>query len=285
MADQNALAPGTHTITIDGVRQRYIVAGSGPVCIALSGGPGVSWEYLRMPAVERHATMVYIEPVGTTPDNRLASHPVGYTVGTYTSFMAGVLSHLGIPEACILGHSFGGLVAANFALAAPEMTSGLILYASEVTNGTEFDVEAERNFEKFVVEHADAPGISTLAEALLSDPGPDAESKSAYLRAILPAYFADYYARESEFGPLLGGIRLSDVDNPEFSLRGSLERFKVPALVIAGRHDPVCGPRWAAELHDGIPNAELVMFEESGHLPHLEQPAGFAAAIADFLRG
>jgi proline iminopeptidase len=283
MADQDALAPGMHTVTIDGISQRYFVAGSGPVCIAHSGGPGVSYEYLRMPTVEQHATMVYIEPVGTTPDNRLPSHPVGYTINRYTSFIRGVIRHLGITEAYILGHSYAGLIAVDFALAEPDMTSGIILYASVVATDAEHDVDTARNFQKFIDEHVGAPGIEKMAEALRSERTADEELRTSRLRAILPAYFADYYGRESEFAPLLGGIRVSVVDGQEISLRGSLSSLGVPALVIAGRHDPVCGPRWAEELQEGIAGARLVMLEESGHLPHLEQPAEFAAAIAEFL--
>jgi proline iminopeptidase len=137
------------------------------------------------------------------------------------------------------------------------MTSGLILYASVVANDTELAVEAERNFAKFIAEHADAPGIDRLAGALHSDPAPDDDSQSSWLRALFPAYLADFYGRESEFGPLLGGIRLNGVDSPEFSLRGSLESLRAPALVIAGRHDPICGPRRATELHEGIPGPSL----------------------------
>jgi proline iminopeptidase len=284
MTDRDPLAPGTHTITIEGVRQRYIVAGSGPVCIAHSGGPGVNWDYLRMPAVEEFATMVYVEPAGTAHDNRLASHPHGYTVDTYTSFMRGVIDHLAVPEAYILGHSFGGLIAASFALTEPERVSGLILYASEVTNGPEFDYEADLNFEMFIVDHSDAPGIDKYADALHSDPGPDDVAQTEQLHGILPAYFADYYGREDEFGGMLDGIRVSAVESDEFTLRGSLEKLRVPTLVLAGRHDPVCGPRWAAELNEGIPESRLVMFEQSGHMPHVEQSAPFAEALADFLR-
>ena len=284
MTDSHPLAPGPHAITIDGITQRYVVAGSGPVCIAHSGGPGVNWEYLRMPAVERLATMVYLEPVGTTGDNRLPSHPRGYNVETYAAFMRGVLDHLAVPEAYILGHSFAGLIAASFALAEPERVTGLILYASEVTNGPEFDSAADLNFEMFIVDHSNAPGIVKYAEALHSDPGPDDDSQTAQLRGILPAYFADYYGREDEFGGMLDGIRLSAVESDEFTLRGSLGKLRVPTLVLAGRHDPVCGPRWAAELNEGVPGSRLVMFERSGHLPHVEQPAEFAEAVAGFLR-
>ena len=284
MTDREPLTPGTHILTVEGVRQRYIVAGSGPVCIAHSGGPGVNWEYLRMPAVEQFATMVYVEPVGTACDNRLASHPHGYTVDTYTSFMRGVIDHLAVPEAYILGHSFGGLIAASFALAEPERVSGLILYASEVTNGPEFDYEADLNFEMFIVDHSDAPGIDRYADALHSDPGPDDDAQTEQLRGILPAYFADYYEREDEFGAMLDGIRVSVVESDEFTLRGSLEKLRVPTLVLAGRHDPVCGPHWSAELNEGIPESRLVMFEQSGHLPHVKQSAAFAEAVAGFLR-
>jgi len=65
--------------------------------------------------------------VGTARDNRLASHPEGCTVEAYTSFLRGVVDHLVVPETYLIGHSFAGLIAANFALAEPERTSGLIL--------------------------------------------------------------------------------------------------------------------------------------------------------------
>jgi hypothetical protein len=55
------LRPGPHTLDVNGIAQRHHVHGSGPVCLAHPGGPGVFWEYLRMPAVEQHLTMVYME--------------------------------------------------------------------------------------------------------------------------------------------------------------------------------------------------------------------------------
>src|SRR4051812_48202714 len=81
------LSPGTHTYTLAGVVQRYHVHGSGPVCVAHSGGPGIDWEYLRTPALEEHLTMVYVEPVGTAQDSRLPTHPHGYTRERYSSFL------------------------------------------------------------------------------------------------------------------------------------------------------------------------------------------------------
>lgn len=73
--------PGTHSYRMGGIVQHYHVHGSGPVCVAHSGGPGIFWDYLRMPALEEHLTVVYVEPVGTAEDSRLLAparlHPGG----------------------------------------------------------------------------------------------------------------------------------------------------------------------------------------------------------------
>src|SRR5215471_13060683 len=59
------LAPGLHTVMIGGSTIAYNVAGSGPVIFMHPGGPGLDWHYDKMPGVEKFATMVYIEPIGT----------------------------------------------------------------------------------------------------------------------------------------------------------------------------------------------------------------------------
>ncbi|WP_280364154.1 alpha/beta fold hydrolase [Nocardia wallacei] len=57
----------------------------------------------------------------------------------------------------------------------------------------------------------------------------------------------------------------------------------VPALVIVGLFDVICGPRWARQLHDLIPDSRLVILENSGHLGHLEEPEGFTDAVRNFV--
>ncbi len=59
------LADGDHTVDVGGVSLAYHVHGRGPTCIVHSGGPGLQWSYLRMPAVEASMRLVYLEPVGT----------------------------------------------------------------------------------------------------------------------------------------------------------------------------------------------------------------------------
>ena len=89
----DALAPGTHEIVVDGVTQRYHVAGAGPVCVVHSGGPGIAWEYMRMPRVEAALTTVYVEPVGTGESGRLPDHPRTYHLLAFDPYQYG-----GTPE-------------------------------------------------------------------------------------------------------------------------------------------------------------------------------------------
>ncbi|RYZ44166.1 MAG: alpha/beta hydrolase [Myxococcaceae bacterium] len=89
---------------VDGVPVAYHVFGSGPVVIAHPGGPGGDWGSLRMPEVEKVATVVYIEPFGTGDSGRLAD-PNGYTIEAYVKAVEGVRASLGVDRVALLGHS------------------------------------------------------------------------------------------------------------------------------------------------------------------------------------
>ncbi|MBE8516863.1 alpha/beta hydrolase [Amycolatopsis sp. H6(2020)] len=64
-----------------------------------------------------------------------------------------------------------------------------------------------------------------------------------------------------------------------------LGSLAVPALVVVGRFDVICGVRWAHELADLIPGSRLVVLEHSGHFGHLEEPELFGQAVAEFVTG
>jgi pimeloyl-ACP methyl ester carboxylesterase len=285
------LSPGVHTITLDGIAQRYHVHGTGPVCLAMPGGPGVNWPYLRMPAVERHLTMVYVEPIGTGGSGRLPSHPNGYTRERYTRALIGLLDHLALPKAYLLGHSHGGFVVQYCALHHPGRVAGMVLYESAPLTGPEHVAEAMANVEDFARRHADNPELPEVIKALQATAtiSNDGEFVTA-LRGLLPSYFADYWGRQQEFAPLrasVGGSHISSLDEhlvPEIiDDRAALGSMAVPALVIVGRYDVICGIRWARELNELIPGSQLLVLENSGHFGHLEEPGLFADAIAEFV--
>jgi pimeloyl-ACP methyl ester carboxylesterase len=306
-ARSTPLAPGPHVVRVSGISQRYHVAGTGPVCLVHPGGPGVGWEYLRMAALERILTLVYLEPVGTGESGRLPD-PQDYRLDTYVRCLHGVIDHLGLPRVSLLGHSHGGFVAQRYALEHPDKIARLVLYATSPVAGPDFWADALENVRQFAVRNAPRPEAAQIAAAFgaASDqkdsghPGghpdsdqpdsdqPDSDDRSVGFQLVFPAYFADYWAREAEFAPLRARLRAwrgptRSAEPAPLDVREALRDLTIPVAIIAGAHDIVCGPRWAGMLHEALPGSRLRILPESGHFPHLEQPGEFTAAVAEFL--
>ena len=285
------LSAGAHTITVFGVPQRYHVHGSGPVCLVQPGGPGVFWEYLRMPALEVHLTMVYVEALGTGDSGRLASHPDGYTRSLYAEAIDRLVDHLRLDKVHLLGHSYGGFVAQRYALDHPDRVSGLILYESLAATTAEQGVEAARQVAEFTARNAGNPEVPDVVAAFravgrITD---DAELTTA-LRGLLPAYFADFWGSEGKFCPLRASVRVAYLSGRDANHvpdpiddRAALPALAVPTLVVVGRYDVICGVRWAEELHGLIPVSRLEILENSGHFGHLEEPDDFAVVVRYFV--
>jgi proline iminopeptidase len=278
---------GKHAITIDGVQQVFHVFGTGPLCLAHAGGPGFGWEYLRMPALEQHLTMVYLEPVGTGDSGRLPARR-DYRLDVWARFLHGVAGHLGAPRVLVLGHSHGGFVAQRYALEHPDTLAGLILYATSPVLDAGFWAAAMGNLQLFPQQHPDqpeAPGMFGAYQATLAAPDDDAITDG--LRRIMPVYFADYWAHEDRLAPVRAAMRawvdpLHGEEPAPFDVREQLSSIAAPALILTGERDFLCGPRWARELHDGISGSQLTILERSGHMAHLEEPEAFSRAVAGF---
>lgn len=289
-------ATGTHTITVDGVRQRYHVAGTGPICVVQPGGPGIDWRYLRMPELEQHLTLVYLEPVGTGDSGRL-DNPLDYRVDTWARFLAAVVERVSAAPVLVLGHSHGGFVAQHLALLHPDRVSGLILYstaavANEELGGRALALLQERA--RTAISRSDTWGLPQAfvwaMPQVFMDLGAartDAEREEA-LRRLVPAYFGDPAAFEPTIRAFQAGLRAwvepaRAREVSPFDVRASLDRLRVPALVLTGELDFICGPVWGTGLAAAIPGARYREFGGTGHFVHLEQPTAFAAEIAGFV--
>ncbi|MFD1276594.1 alpha/beta fold hydrolase [Streptomyces kaempferi] len=238
---ENLLSPGAHEIVVEGLSQRYHVYGSGPVCLAVPGGPGVVWESLRTPALEEFLTMVYVEPLGTGRSQRLPTHPHGYTRARYMRSLTGLLDRLSLSRVFLLGHSHGGFVAQYTAVHHPDRLRGLVLYESAPVTGPEQMAEASARVEEFVHRNQGRPGLpAALAGLQAVGTATDDEHITAALRALLPIYLAHYWEREEAFRELRETITctyISSLDEdgkPDLiDDRATLPALTVPTLVIA----------------------------------------------------
>jgi proline iminopeptidase len=273
------LAGRTRSVTVDGFPIAYHVFGSGRVIFAHPGGPGVEWSYLRMPEVERFATVVYIEPLGTGQSGRSKNRD-DYSFEAYARAIDGVRAQLGVDKIVLLGHSHGGVVAQIYALAHPEHLRGLILFDTLADQSPETLQEMAANQASF--EHE--PWFAEASATPPRDPAMTAEDRAtAGLRRELPFYVADWTGRSREFEPLRSLIHVFVVPAHAFDVRPRLGEIATPTLIVVGVRDFVCSPKQAQVLHAGIPGSRLVELDRSGHLGHLEQPVEFARAVHDFV--
>jgi proline iminopeptidase len=281
----NNISTGTHSFTVDGTRQVYHVAGTGPVMIAHSGGPGVEYTYLRSPRLEEHFTMVYLEPAGT---GRSGPLPADATyVDTYVGFVHALVEHLGVERVHLLGHSHGGIVAVRFAMLHPERTAGLALYSATPATTPDFWAAEEANAALYGEQNPGVPEAAEIVKAVTEwDEVKTDEAQTAILRLFLPVYFADFWGRRAEFASLRESVRAWYVpfEDKYVDYRPGLPAITAPTVVLTGRHDFICGPVWAEMLHDGIPGSELVILENSGHFAQIEEPDGYHEAVTRLLR-
>jgi proline iminopeptidase len=273
-------------LIVDGVKVSYHVAGSGPVCLVHPGGPGIHYEYLRMPELEQHLTMVYIEPVGTGNSDLL---PDGdYSMENYAYYANEVARQLGEEKVFFLGHSHGGFVALQFALDHPESLAGIIVYDSMAFNGPELGEEAGRRVDEYAAEHAGDPLAGQVVQAWREDADLPVD-KAAHLDSLgrlLPVYFKDFRGIQDRIVDWMTAMDLTLDPNRQpcpWDVRTRLGEITVPTLVLVGVADFICGEKFARQLHDGIPGSQLVVFGQSGHFAHLEEPEAFAAAVLGFI--
>jgi len=191
----------------------------------------------------------------------------------------------------LLGHSGGAAVAARYAIEHPGRVSRMILVAPPPPVRDAYAAQVAARFASRL-DTATWSRLRVLQSALPAASDPERVCREI-IRAVLPrAYFADSTAYLRMRGDFCAQppdrLRTQPARLAAFlhtlppDWRADLRRLDVPVLLIHGDHDaiPVAAAReWAASL----PGARLVVLPAADHLPWIEQPARFFAAVNDFL--
>jgi pimeloyl-ACP methyl ester carboxylesterase len=195
-----------------------------------------------------------------------------FTTALFAADAVAVCRSLGIERAHVVGLSMGGLVAQALALAEPAFVDTLVLCDTGAYMPTRM-----------------AEGLLALAEAvraggLLDSRGVVPGTDLAWSRFTLdhrPQVVRDN-RRESEGTDPEHWARAARAV-AEHDTRSDLGRITIPTLVIYGEEDELIRPDKASRaLMEGLPDAELLVIPDAGHLVNLEQPEAFEAAITGF---
>ena len=203
-----------------------------------------------------------------------------------------LLDHLGIAKAAIIGHSFGGMLAVYFARDYPETTSVLMLENPIGLEDYRSAIKPIPFKELFATEMSQTPqSYRAFMHAFFFGWPPEAEHSVEIFSRVLQSPEYPRWAMASAL------IYQMIFDEP---IRQEYRYLEMPVLLIIGQNDhSVFFRRYAApEATKGfghwaelgraavkeLPNGRLVEIEGSGHIPHIEQPVAFDAALTAFLK-
>jgi proline-specific peptidase len=261
------------------------VIGQGYPLVLMHGGPGLDHTSLLpfRPCADQFTLIFYDHRChGRSEGAELSS----MTWENLTADADALRQALGFEKWAVLGHSFGGNVALEYALRYPQSLSHLILMD---TGGDAW--WSQHNAPELLAKRGYKPAAVEAARRFFNGQlTPD-----EFVRTFMKFGKAYYYrfnwfrvAYEIVVGPAPKMRPESQVFGfsqllPGWSVMDRLDEIKVPTLVLAGRHDFLFPPESQAILADRLPNAQLELVEFAGHNPHEERSAETLPIVRRFL--
>ncbi len=177
-----------------------------------------------------------------------------------------MLDALGLEQPFLMGHSMGGMVAAEMATLCPHRAKRLVLVAPLGLWHDDFPVP-----DLFIIARSELRGRlffdarSELALQVLPEDFPSQDVEMSFWQGLSAA------------GKLLWGLPY----NPKLGKR--LHRITVPTLLVWGEEDRLIHPHYGEMFQKGIKGAQRVIIRGCGHMPHLEKPQDFVREVSRFL--
>jgi proline iminopeptidase len=270
--------------------------GKGPVIIVLHGGPDFDQSYL-LPEMDRLSDsyrLIYYDQRGR---GKSASNvrPEDVTLASDIVDLEKVRLYFHLESVTLLGHSWGTVIALEYALKYPERVSHLILMNPGPASREDYLQLRKDWLEKRPEAMAQRKAISETTAYKEGDP----EAVTAYYQI----HFKPALARPEDYEKLIarmhadftkeGVLKARAVEDrlmqdtwakPDFDLLPHLKALKIPTLVLSGDHEFI--PAATAEhIAQVIPNARLVILKDCGHFTFMECPAETHGQIDAFFAG
>lgn len=264
------------TATVDGVELEYETRGAGEPVVLIHGAliSDAFFPLLDAPAlVDHHQVIAYRRRgYGRSPRQ---TRPV--PLGRQAADCRGLLRHLGIERAHVVGHSFGGAIALELAMRSPDLVASLGLLEPALilgSSGADYRESLRRGIQRYHEEDPE-PVVEDMMRVRWG------EDPRKALRTVLPGAFDQ--AVEDAATTFEGeGPALLDWEMGEPQLRS----IRQPTLVVLGERSRRLSPRFVETyelLLDWLPDAEGFVLSNAAHGLQLQNPSGVAAALADFL--
>jgi pimeloyl-ACP methyl ester carboxylesterase len=184
----------------------------------------------------------------------------------YAKDMVGLLDHLKIEKAFLVGHSMGGYVALAFARDFPERLSGLVLVSTQTVSDTSERKEGRLSTAKQVMEQGAQIVVESMTPKLSVD-----QSIQDQLKPLI--------SRQKPLGISCALKAMADrSDTSEL-----FASFKLPIVIVHGGADALIPVERAREMKHALPQAGYFEFSGSGHVPMMEKPSATAEALKSII--
>jgi pimeloyl-ACP methyl ester carboxylesterase len=263
------------TLEIDGLPLAYEIRGEGPPLLLIMGFTGSRYQWLGLDRLLARSFRVI------SFDNRgvgeSGAPPGPYTIRQMALDALGLLDALELPRAAVLGVSMGGMIAQEFALAAPHRVEKLILGCTHAGGPRQIFADPETLQRIGPQQRGRDPRetLRTLLEVQMSDPF--RASRDDVVEDLI-AYGLSHRMPQAGFSGQLRAITAHDT-------RDRLGQITSPTLVISGDQDRLIPPENSSVLAQSIPGARLEWLAGAGHMFWIEQADETTRRVTAFLQG
>ena len=276
-------------IAVDGHQVWYTRVGEGGIpLLTLHGGPGAGHDYLEsLEGLAGNREVIFFDQLGCGKSDQ-PDDPSLWRIERFVREVDTVREALGLERIHLLGQSWGGWLGIEYMLSGPRGVVSLVL-ASTSASIRQFVAEAETLKAQLppemyaLMQRAEADQDYQNPEYLAAvdtfyrrhlcrlNPWPDALERTNKIIDGNPVYLT--MNGPNEF-VVIGNLR--DWDRTD-----RLSEITVPTLVTVGRYDEIT-PACARTIQEGIPGAQLRVFERSGHVAHLEETEAYLKTVSEF---
>lgn len=284
----------TGYIPFKGHRTWYRIVGeqTGPEklpLLCLHGGPAALHNYLESISAmaETGRQVIFYDQLGCG-NSDITDDPSLWTVETFVDEVGVVREALGLDRVHLLGQSWGGMLAMEYMLTKPDGVASLIV-ADSLVSATQWAEEAEKLRAELphenlaVLEKCEAEG--TIFTDEYSNAADLYNSRHVCRLEQLPDYVIYSFENMNRniYWHMWGPAEFKPTGTLiDWDISDRLGEIDTPTLILSGRHDEST-PAINETIQRGIRNSEWVIFEESAHLPHAEEPERYMEVLGDFL--
>ncbi len=266
------------------------IVGKGEPLLVIHGGPGLSQDYLlpQMYELAKHNLVIFYDQRGCGKSTVDDINPNTVTIESFVDDIEAIRKAFNFDKISILGHSWGGFLALQYAIRYQEYIDKLILSNSTPATSEGYALFGQEYMRRMNPYLDKLEKIRASKEFREGDPVVTEQvshlifsrycynpRKAALLNVCMTSTASLNGARVSEI------IRGNGLEQP-FNLNDDLNGLKIPTLVLHGDTDSV-PPITAKNIHENIPGSKYVLMKNCGHFPYVEDPTVYFRHISEFL--